>query len=297
MKKIQVIFAFVLLLTSACQVSNPAVPLTQASQPATPGRMDDNDIQSPPKSPTPIPQLTKIPSHTVQPPTDLPDGKTLQELMLYSHENWSSIYLDATGTWYSGNQANSINSEERHQVWIRRPFYMLAFSGPKDGSPNALYISDGGAYRLPGIEPQIFPDYMLTPPGMPAVDSGLPVQPPESFIPNPLLENIYPIGLASRPGEYRPTGVAVIANRPAYILEWIPEFATQRLNRFWIDSQTGLILRMEGYTKPDGRFLTQEIEVTYIMYDVVLPETLFTLDFSLPPNFSQDYNDLPGYSH
>ncbi len=130
-----------------------------------------------------------------------------------------------------------------------------------------------------------------------SVDTGIPVQPPESFIPNPLVDNLYPIGLAARPGEYRPIGTDVIANRPVYMLEWIPEFASQRLNRFWIDAQTGVILRLEAYTKPDGRYLTQEIEITSILYDVEIPESLFTLDFTLPSNFAQAFNDLPGFSH
>lgn len=61
--------------------------------------------------------------------------------------------------------------------------------------------------------------------------------------------------------------------------------------------QIGVILRLEAYTKPDGSYLTQEIEVTSTPDDVELPESLFTLDFTLPSNFAQAFNDLPGFSH
>jgi hypothetical protein len=298
MKITPAIFIIISLLLSACQPSTPAARPTLAPQTSTPTNPPSVVSLS---SPTPAVDAATQPvsaANPIQPPADLPDGKSLQQLMLYSHENWNTIFVEATGRWYSGDAANSLNIEERHQVWIRRPFHMLAFSGPVLGAPGALYVSDGGAYRLPGASPEIFPEYITNPPPAPAVDAeGIPAQPPETFIPNPLLELIYPIGLSARPGEYTPIGAAVIANRPAYILEWTPAFASQRLNRFWLDAQTGLILRLESYTKPDGRYLTQEIEVTSIAYDIELPEELFSLDFELPTAFAQNFSDLPGFSH
>lgn len=285
------------LLLSACQPAATLSPSATLPEQPTPTIAPAVAILS---SPLPHPtqtHTTPAPGSPVEPPANLPDGKSLQTLMLHAHENWTSVWVEATGRWYSGDEAKTLNSELRHQVWIRRPFYMLAFSGPLQGTPIALYVSDGSAYLIPGMDPQPFPEYILHPPKMPSVDTGMPIQPPESFIPNPLVDNLYPIGLAGRPGEYLPIGAAVIANRPAYILEWTPEFASQRLNRFWIDAQTGIILRLEAYTKPDGRYLTQEIEVTSILYDVEIPESLFTLDYALPSSFAQDYNDLPGFSH
>ncbi len=285
------------LLLSACQPTSTATqPVAAPPEPIPTSQPAVATIIAPTPSSTQA-ETPPPPDNLAQPPTDLPDGKTLQNLMLHSHENWSSLWVEASGKWYSGEATNQLNSEERHQVWIRRPFYMLALSGPIQGTPNALYASDGSAYLIPGMDPQPFPEYILHPPKMPSVDTGLPVQPSESFIPNPLVDNLYPIGLAARPGEYRPIGTAVIANRPAYMLEWIPEFASQRLNRFWIDAQTGVILRLEAYTKPDGRYLTQEIEITSILYDVEIPESLFTLDYALPSSFAQAFNDLPGFSH
>ncbi len=284
------------LLLSACQpAATITPPATLPEQPTSTSAPAVVTLGSPLPDPN-QPQTTPASESPVLPPAEVPDGKILHSLMLHAPENWTSVWAEATGRWYAGDEANTLNSEERHQVWIRRPFYMLAFSGPLQGTPNALYISDGSAYLIPGMDPQPFPEYILHPPKMPSVDTGLPVQPPESFIPNPLVDNLYPIGLAGRPGEYRPIGAAVIANRPAYILEWTPEFASQRLNRFWIDAQSGVILRLEAYTKPDGRYLTQEIEVTTILYDVEIPESLFTMDFTLPSSFAQNYNDLPGFS-
>ncbi len=78
---------------------------------------------------TPV-RLAPAPTATPLPSAALPDGETLQHMLVTSHENWSTIFAEAKTTWYSGDPANTIRSEERVQVWIKRPFYMLAISGP-----------------------------------------------------------------------------------------------------------------------------------------------------------------------
>ncbi len=149
---------------------------------------------------------------------------------------------------------------------------------------------------LPGSTVQVFPEYITNPPPVIATDpNGIPPSPPESFIPNPLVDLIYPIGLASRPGTYAPVGSMLIAGRPAYILEYTPAGASNRLDRFWLDAQTGVLLGWQNFTKPDGRYLSAETMFTAIAYDIPLPDSLFTLDAHLPADFAQRYDDTAGF--
>ena len=83
------------------------------------------------------------------------------------------------------------------------------------------------------------------------------------------------VALANRPGEYRTTGRETLIGRETYILEWRPTPGGPIIDRFWVDSSTGIILRWENYRKPDGAAITVEAYITKILVNVELPINAF----------------------
>jgi len=79
------------------------------------------------------------------------------------------------------------------------------------------------------------------------------------------------------------------------MLEYKPAFSANRLDRYWVDAQTGTMLGWQNFTKPDGRYISSETMITRIEYNLFIPESLFSLDARLPAAFAQNANDISGF--
>ncbi len=97
---------------------------------------------------------------------------------------------------------------------------------------------------------------------------------------------LFPVGMAGRPGAYTAVGTEIVADRLAYIVEWKPDFASNRLDTFWVDSQTGVVLRWQNYAKPDGAELTAETTILQIQYNLQFPDAMFQIERPLPGKFA-----------
>lgn len=239
--------------------------------------------------PAPAPAFTNAPPAAATgtappPPPALPDGETVRSLMLASPGRWDTVWAEADGG-------------QRIQVWFSQPLRTRALSGPPDGPPDALWISDG-AYQLnslmaPGETVEPLPEYVLDPQPPPAADpNGLPPEPPGAFIVQPLSHMLFPLAQAGRPGTYTTTGREVVAGRETYVLDWTPSYASNRLDTFWVDAQTGVVLRWLNYSKPDGAELTAETTITRIQFNLQLPPELFDIARPLPAAFASGPYDF-----
>lgn len=208
----------------------------------------------------------------------LPDGEEVRRLMLTSPQRWDTVWAEASGT-------------ERYQVWFRQPLLTFAISGPLDGAPAAMWISDGvnqlNSLMAPGETVSMLTEDLTNPKPPPGSDpNGLPPEPVGAFIVQPLSHMLFPVSMAGRPGTYTAVGTEIVADRLAYIVEWKPDFASNRLDTFWVDSQTGVVLRWQNYAKPDGAELTAETTILQIQYNLQFPDAMFQIERPLPGKFA-----------
>jgi hypothetical protein len=213
--------------------------------------------------------------------------------MKTAHLRWQTVWGDLEGVSYPGDGSDTILSNNRMQLWIQQPTQALVLSGTPEGELVELWWVSNGAYsRNSNGEMMPYPEYITNPLPLPAdAPADTIPEPPGLLLGIPSSEMVFPIALASRPGDYTTVGKEVYLGRDVYLLAWnLPSGAV--LDRYWVDAATGVILRWQNYSKPDGAALTLDTYFTAIRFDVVLPEGIFNLDIQSPGRFADSYTDI-----
>ncbi len=210
------------------------------------------------------------------------DSEAIRQRILYSYQNWQTMWVEAQVDDLNG----AVASSQRVQVWLNQPAQARILSGPIEGAPASLWISDGEKTRT-GEEVRIDPDY--TPPAIES-DTVYP-HPMTGIMPTPLSELLFPSGMTQRGGEYRPINIETVAGREALIVEWNRPDGSLT-DRFWVDTVTGVILRDQNYGKGGDGGLTSDITVIAIQYDLELPSGTFDRLAPFPPSFATGPEDI-----
>jgi len=229
---------------------------------------------------SPILNLQSLPPLTLD-----SDSETIRKRILYSYQHWQTMWVDAQISDYSSGAV----STQRVQVWLNQPAQARVLTGPVDGAPANLWISDGqmtrtgedlsgygldGSYIAPVIESNVIYPHPMT-----------------GILPTPLSSLLFPSGLAQRGGTYRPIAIENIAGRETLVVEWNRPNGPL-VDRFWVDSQTGVILRQQNYGKGADGALTSEYLITNIQYDLTFPSETFNRLAPFPPAFSTAPDDI-----
>lgn len=259
-----------------------------------------------PASPTPVGTITATlpparPELVASPmaPLPTPAGQTGEgesspttpsdpyELMLFSHTRWDSLWADYEIIDYAGDDANTPLQSVRTQVWLDQPARARLLTGPVGGAPERIWLGDGRRYQETGFEIAELPDLegLVFVPPPPGSDTIFP-HPLAGTLGTRLGDYIFSTPLAQRGGIYRSVGESEWAGRPALVLEYSREPGGPVIDRFWVDAQTGVILRALNFSKPGGAALGSEISASAIVYDLPLDEALFQLGAPLPGEFS-----------
>ncbi len=202
--------------------------------------------------------------------------------ILDSPLNWQTVWVDAIIEDFNGIAPSS----QRVQLWANQPAQARVLSGPVDGAPAFLWISDGEQTRT-GEEVRLDPDY--APPRI-ETNSVYP-HPMTGILPTRLSELLFPSGLAQRGGTYVPTALETIAGREALVVEWSRPDGPLT-DRFWVDTLTGVILRQQNYGKGGDGALTQDITVTTIQFDYTPHPETFNRLAPFPPAFAASAQDI-----
>ncbi len=218
------------------------------------------------------------------------DSETIRQAMLRSHLTWQTAWVDAEVT---DVLPGAGTQKMRTQLWVDRlAARFRALSGPSGSSPEALQVADGTTQeRVDLVRVSVQAQPM-------SAEARADWQPPQevtdSIEPHPLdleidarlAEAVFPSALAQRRGSYTPTGLENVAGRSAIVVDWFLDGAVR--DRFWIDTQTGLILRWDSFAKDASRQaeLVSSLVVTGIAYDLPMPEALFSLSVGERPQFA-----------
>jgi hypothetical protein len=241
--------------------------------------------QRPPTMPVLLPDETDVPSpqpgqpaHVVDP--SLPPEVIAQQLMLYSHERWSTLFADAVVNRYPAEGYGPAQTL-RVQTWIRLPAQARWESGPAEGAPDTYWISDGVNIRDGDNPLTPAPESLQAPFHMTIAPDTINGYPLAGVMGGPLMDMLFPTGLAQRGGYYTFIGKEAIAGRQAYLVEWryMPDTPTDRL---WVDAQTGVVLRQQNYGKSGSQTPVSDIFVTRIEFDSDIPPEVFDVNQPRP---------------
>jgi hypothetical protein len=198
--------------------------------------------------------------------------------MLNSHTRWQGLQASAMTSLYPPAGMNAEAQNTAVQVWIEQPGKARVIAGPQGQAPDHTFISDGSSLRQDGGGPSPLPPGILEPFNPPNTPSDtVYMHPLAGLLGTSVSDLLFPAGLAQRGGEYRLVDKESIVNREAYRVEWGRE-PGELIDRFWVDTQTGVILRHQSYGKQDSTTPVSDIRLTSVQFDLDLPGDLFKLD-------------------
>jgi hypothetical protein len=224
------------------------------------------------------------------------DPETIRRKMLYSHNLWQQVWVDAMLTSYDMEGVTLLQSDHQ-QVWVDQPtgrFRLLR--APLDQAAVDYVVSDGQQGLTMNLQtghtesfsaPQI---QGFKPPE--AVTDTIYTHPLDGALGTSLSAALFPTGLAQRGGSYDPISVEVIAGRTAVVVDWQLSDQGGRIDRFWIDANTGIILRWQNFGKGGGEMVTVEYVINTITYNVSFPDELFQVPPASIPAFALDASGI-----
>ena len=218
--------------------------------------------------------------HTATPVTPAPSAKPLthesssdeiRQRLLASSNLWHTLWADALTTTSSKGEVYT----EREQVWLSPPDKSRWLTGQIGSEPSLLWMTNAGSSTQINLQTG---DILELEPGV--------------LLPSQLNQLIFPTSFAVRGGTFRPINSEITAGRQAIVVDWTNNDG-HLIDRFWVDTSTGVILRWRHfpveYPDSSGKVIPSEIVITSVVFDVDLTASLFDPHAPPPQEFAPNY--------
>ncbi len=211
----------------------------------------------------------------------------IQRAMLDSATRWQSLRMDGLVGFYE--PGGLVMQTTREQVVIDQAgsrYRVLV--GIADGTIGTLKASDGVNMinvnlKTGETQSTTYPDSARVQGYVPPLQAGV-------ANPNPIWGQIgtqlsqlaFPSDFAQNEGAFKSLGLEVVAEREALMVEWT--FASNTLPSFkaWLDTSTGVILKMQEFGKEGGTTVIGERVVRSISYNETFEAALFVKPDNIP---------------
>lgn len=186
-------------------------------------------------------------------------SRDMINLMLDSHNRWQTLQAEVRGQW-----STTSSQVLQHTILIRQP-YLAQISG---ADYQATLGTDESAQQ------RIMHDLSLLPTSLEEIQ-------PITVYPHPMVgmglgfagDYIFPAGFAQRVGRFELIAEEPILERQTWVVDWLDLMnGGERRNRFWIDQQTGLILKSWEYGEGE---ITGEVEFLSLVLDEPISDEAF----------------------
>jgi len=234
---------------------------------------------------------TPVSADSIRPVTDTdtnPFSWQIRELMLNSHHHWETLQADVVTTWYRGGQEDfqvfthvlidgssqvrfetSQSNREEQYIWI------MNASGIYESNIGKNLIEESPYSTLDSINR----DYNLLPVNIQAVNTNVIYQHPiAARVPSPAASYIYPTAYAQRANGFVLQGEDTVAGRNTWIVEWLEEEPASLKQLFWVDRETGMILKAVSYIGENLDQIYEETVFTRIVLDEPVSPEAFLVD-------------------
>ena len=216
-------------------------------------------------------------------------SEQIQQAMIQSAGKWATLQLRGSVTWFSAD--GSTQSFEEH-AWIDPPNnrFKVELNGVTNAADKIVRFSDGTTvYNLNLVsglaETSAYPDFARVGQYIPPVAEGVAYPNPIwGQMGTPLSEMAFSSNFAQGGGTFKAATLETIAGRETLMVEWTPPSQTQVAYKFWLDTRTAVILKMQEFGVKEGTGALQgERVVTEITYNQILDAAIFTM----PADFQQ----------
>jgi Tol biopolymer transport system component/outer membrane lipoprotein-sorting protein len=224
--------------------------------------------------------------------TTASDSESIRMRLLNSHTYWKTVWVDGEVSWFQSSGERQVS---RFQIWAdpwNGRFKILSGS-TGDIAPETEQVSDGDSIlnldaksgqaqtgRAQAAAKQTFDAPQ-------AISDTIYPHPLAQEMNTPATDALFPTGLAQRGGTYTPVGTETIAGRSVVVVDWTRQNSAVRIDRFWVDAKTGLILRWQNFDK-DGEGLSSEMVFHKVEYDRFIPSVLFSTQPGALPRYAAD---------
>ena len=215
----------------------------------------------------------------------------INERIAQSQSLWRTVWLEGLATWYPPEGEQAAPQVYRGQLWFDQAGVRFrSLIGLPGADPSSAKVSDGqGILEFDPLTGN-------------STNSSLPDFAKEGLnlagiVGSPLSELLFSGSLAQRGGTYIAAFTEKIAGRPALVVDWFPADNEQPVDRFWVDTQTGVFLRMQHFGKAGGDEMLSDIRLTQIFYNLELGDSLFRLPLSELPVFQEDWSKVSEIPH
>lgn len=211
-------------------------------------------------------------------------SEQIQKALWESASHWTTLQYSGTVTIYLPEVPIQTIQE---QAWIDpiNSRFKVQSNGIVNNPSQIIKLSNGqNIYVVNVITNQvqtfIYPDFARVGQYIPPlVEDTVNTNPLGAQMGTPLSQLAFPSDFSQTKGTFVPISIETIANREALVVEWTYVQNTFPSFRLWIDTQTGIFLKMQGFSKGGNEVLTleQESVIDQITFDAQLDETIFTL--------------------
>lgn len=227
------------------------------------------------------------------------DSETIRHKLLTSSSHWRTLWADAMLNSFTSAGTPDPAQAARVQLWIDQNAgrFRLVW-GSTQSQVDGASVSDGVSVRrldvtsgqisgetLPDAARQVF-----IPPG--AGSESIVQHPLTGIIGSPLADQVLSTALAQRGGSFTAQAMDEAAGRSTLVADWTTNDGA-RVDRFWIDAQTGVVLRWQNFGKSGGGQVQHEYVINSIQYDAEFPSELFDQQLLSNPYFAGGWQGNP----
>jgi hypothetical protein len=188
----------------------------------------------------------------------------IRNLLLNSHTRWQTMRGETTTVWF--NLQNNSRQVFHNSIVIANPNRAHLTITSQDGLSDTEWLGDGSkifeidrhskTYRE-STQKDVVHDLERIPVEVGAIDPEKIFRHPMAMmIPSPVVDYIFPTGLAQRQGVYTIIGEETIAQRKAWMIDYLNQTDQNEVTmkaRYWVDQETGVILQAFTYsTEPES---------------------------------------------
>lgn len=207
----------------------------------------------------------------------------IHDALLQSANEWQTLWMDGTITWYPSEGSTVPTQVYHEQVWIEASTARFrTLLGPGEGAAEQFTVSDGNNVLKIDLKTGSSQSNPL-----PTFAKDVPADTGPLMLWGQIGTPLSEIALSSNyattgAGVYRPVGIELIAGREALIVELTRPQAVLPQWRMWLDRETAVILKLQEFGKGGGEAVLGERVVNQVIYDQVFTDDLFRAPASLP---------------
>ena len=236
-------------------------------------------------------------------PADLSLDSTpeqIQRAMAESAAKWTTLQMEGIVTWYLPDGTTQAYQEK---VWLDplNNRYKVELNGITNSTDKFLKFCDGSKVYNTNlnngqVESYDYPDFARVGQYIPPMIEGEAYPNPIwGQIGSPLSQLAFPSDYAQNKGIFKPVGMEPIAGREALIVTW--QFSENSVPswKMWLDTQTGVMLKLQEFGKDGSGKLEGERVVVNITFNQIMDPSVFTMpsDLTLGVNPAQIGSIMP----